>query len=65
MTKLSVVISTQLKKKSKDDIRRLVKGTGIKSNLSFIESGLEEEVKRIKDLEKPTQKPVKKVTVGF
>ena len=65
MTKLSVVINTQLKKKSNDDIRRLVKGTGIKSNLSFQESGLEAEVNRIKKLENPYAKPVKKIKIGL
>ena len=65
MTKLSVVINTQLKKKSNDDIRRLVKGTGIKNNLSFKESGLEAEVNRIKNLDSPYIKPVKKIKIGM
>jgi hypothetical protein len=65
MTKLSLVINTKLKKKNNDDVRRLVKGTGIKNNLSFQESGLDKEVMRIKSLKKNYSKPLKKITIDL
>lgn len=65
MTKLSVVINAKLKKKNNDDVRGLVKGTGVKNNLSFQESGLDKEVVRITNFKKNYSKPLKKITVDL
>lgn len=48
--KLSDVISTELKKKSTEEIDQLVKGTGEKNNLTFSEAGLDEEIIKLQTI---------------